>query len=257
MSNFIKQLVLGAYRQLDARKELYHLRDQRAWRPVLRQTLFKAARTWPKVLPDRWKPRIIIDVGAHTGDISRQLSELYHPEFLALIEPLPDLAGALQSISFAPRQKVFPCALGSKPGRANLNVLANTPSSSLLEPLPNLSVAYQRDMHQVRTVEVEVRTLDDVFGDCRIEHIDLLKVDVEGYEVEVFKGGRETLSRTHLIVVEVVFFEAQKGRPLFKDVYDYLRESRFELRGTTGYMCDDRGLPLQCDALFINRDFVL
>lgn len=184
---------MNLWRRLEARKNLYHLRDQRAFAPFLGQTLFEAARTWPSVLPWKWKPRTVLDVGAYRGHVARQLSELYHPEFIGLVEPQPNMAARLESMTLAPRQKVFACALGRGRGKAVLNVLANAPSSTLLQPASDLGSVYHRDMHIVDTVTVEVRTLDDVFSECKLDDLDLLKVDVEGYELEVFAGGPHTL----------------------------------------------------------------
>ena len=56
-----------------------------------------------------------------------------------------------------------------------------------------------------------------------------------------------------MIVVEVVFFEAHVGRPLFKDIYDMLYGMDFELAGTYGFAYSKTGLPLQCDATFITK----
>jgi len=250
--NPVKRFFLNTYKNIEARKELYHLRDRRAWSPILSDTLIQAARTWPKAFPERWKPDTIIDVGANCGNISRQFAELYRPNFIAMVEPLPEMRARLENMKLAKSQKVFSCALGSKPGTAFLNVLSNSPSSSLLEPRADLGSFYQVDMIKEKEVAVKLRTLDDIFGECKIEDVDLLKVDVEGYEIKVFKGGGETLRHTKLIVCEVVFFEAHKGRPLFEDVYGFLRKSEFELRETIGFVYDAKGLPLQCDAVFEN-----
>jgi len=250
MNNF-KRLYLNIYWQLHVRKNLYHLRDCRALMPILGKTLFEAAKIWPDVLP--WKPRTILDVGAHRGEIAEQLAQLYHPEFIGLVEPLPQMAELLQSKSFAPQQKVFACALGRNSGKAVLNVLAHLPSSSLLEVTPGCDVLFHRPMDKMQTVEVPVRTLDGIFAECGLQNLYLLKVDVQGYEIEVFAGGTGTLHQTCLIVTEVSFFEHYKGQPLFGDVYNYLHSLGFELRATFGYLYDAQGLPLQCDAVFINR----
>jgi hypothetical protein len=95
--------------------------------------------------------------------------------------------------------------------------------------------------------------LDSIFEECGLKDLDLLKIDVQGYEIEVFIGGRETLGKTRLVVVEVSFFEHYKGQPLFGEVYDFLHHAGFEMRSTFGYIYDAKGLPLQCDAVFINR----
>lgn len=249
--NTIKRFYWDVYRQLRIRKNLYHLRDRRAFWPFLSQLLCNAAEIWPEVLP--WPPRTILDVGAHRGDIAEQLAELYHPRFIGLVEPLPQMVALLQTKSFAPQQKVFACALGRSEGRGGLNVLASLPSSSLLEINPGCDALFHRPMNKVETIEVAIRTLDSIFDECDLKSLDLLKVDVQGYEIEVFAGGAKTLQKTCLIVTEVSFFEHYKGQPMFGEIYDYLHGIGFELRGTFGYLYDSRGLPLQCDAVFINR----
>jgi FkbM family methyltransferase len=249
--NFLSRFALDSFYRLEARRWLYHLKDRRAFSPFLKQSVVNSSRLWPKVIPI--KPRSIVDIGAHTGEIAAQFADLYHPDFFAFVEPLPQMRPSLESLRLAPRQKFFFCALGRTHGRAGLNVLANAPSSSLLEPAEDLGEKYHVTMDKVQVVDVEVRTLDDVFDECNLQELDLLKIDVEGYEIEVFEGGQKALQHTRVIVSEVVFFEAHKGRPLFGDVYAYLRKNGFELRDLVGYVYDDHGLPLHCDAVFLNR----
>lgn len=250
--NVVKQLYLSLYWQLHVRKNLYFLKDRRTYWPILNRNLVEAAKIWPEVFPPRWKPRTILDIGAHEGCIAQQLAQLYRPEFIGLVEPLPQMAALLRTKYFAPQQKVFDCAVGRVGGKAILNVLASTPSSSLLEVTSGSSRLFNRPMDKIDAIEVSVRTLDSIFRDCSIQEIDLLKVDVQGYEIEVFAGGMGTLRKTRLVVTEVSFFEHYKGQPLFKEIYDYLNGAGFELRGTFGYIYDNQGLPLQCDTVFMN-----
>lgn len=227
------------------------MQDSRALRPILGRILREAARDWPPLLPI--KPSTILDVGAHRGEVAEQLAELYHPSFIGLVEPLPQMLDLLQAKSLAPNQKLFPCALGGSEGTAVLNVLASLPSSSLLEPSKECELLFDRPMNKTRMVEVPMRTLDEIFSECGLLELDLLKIDVQGYELQVFMGGRETLKKTRLIISEVSFFEHYEGQPLFKKIYDFLTQIGFEMRGTFGYSYDSRGIPLQCDAVFINR----
>ncbi len=237
--------------QLEARRNMYRLQDRRAFAPRIDGTLALAARVWPGILP--WKPKTILDIGAHRGSIAEQLSVLYHPSFFGLVEPIPHLAAALEKRCFAPRQKVFQCALGRNEGRALLNILANLPSSSLLEPSPRCESLFNVSMETTARIQVPIRKLDEVFSECDVEFLDLLKIDVQGYELEVLTAGTETLKRTRLIVIEVSFFEHYIGQPLFGEMYRYLVEMGFELRGTFGYIFDSLGTPLQCDAILVNR----
>lgn len=249
--NLIKHLYLKTYWQFRVRLNLYRLRDLRTFLPFLDAELFEAAKIWPEVLP--WKPRTIFDVGAHRGEIAGQLSKLYNPLFICIVEPIPQMADFLRNKVFAPQQKVFACALGRSESQGVLNVLASMPSSSLLEVTPGCDVLFRRSMERVDTIKVPVRMLDNIFEECGLKDLDLLKIDVQGYEIEVFSGGTETLRKTRLVVVEVSFFEHYKNQPLFGEVYNFLHIAGFELRSTFGYIYDTQGLPLQCDAVFINR----
>jgi FkbM family methyltransferase len=248
--NLIKQAGLSVYRQFHARRNLYHLRDRRAYGLVLDRILFESAEIWPEVLP--CKPRSIVDIGANRGNVAMQLAALYRPEFVGLVEPLPQMAQLLREQSFAPRQKVFECALGRTEGRARLNVLRNLPSSSLLEVTPGCDLLFQSPMDKIDVIDVPLKTFDSIYSECHLDSLDLLKIDVQGYEIEVFEGGRTALKNTRFVLTEVSFFSHYHGQPLFAEVYEFLRLAGFELRGTFGYSCDSRGMPLQCDAIFIN-----
>ncbi|MGK7876193.1 MAG: FkbM family methyltransferase [Xenococcaceae cyanobacterium] len=249
----LKQLLKTIYRQIDARISLYHLQDSRALQILLNPKLIDAAQIWPKVLPSNWKPKTILDIGAHYGGVANQLSQLYHPRFIGLVEPLPQLAEELQTRTFASQQKIFATAIGRNNGEAELNVLATPAASSLLEVSPSCGTLYNCSMEKLKTIKVPVRTLDSIFKECALEKLDLLKIDVQGYEIEAFASGTFTLSKTHVIVTEVLFFQHYKDAPQFGDIYSFLHEAGFELRGTFGYAFDSKGIPLHCDAVFINH----
>jgi FkbM family methyltransferase len=239
------------YTQIHARKNLYHVRDRRWCNFRLDPSLVQAALVWPEVLP--WIPNIILDIGAHKGDVADELSQLYHPDFIAMVEPLPQMAAMLRKKSYARNQRVFECALGWHAGTAQLNVLASPASSSIFKVTPGCDELWKRPMHTVEVLEVPMRALDDIFYECELSFLDLLKIDVQGYEIEVFRGGRETLNKTQGIVVEVSFFEHYRDQPQFIQVYEFLKDAGFELNRLFGYQYDSQGVLLQCDALFINH----
>ena len=249
LARWLKQQVMGGYDQLRVRKNLYHLRDRRSMTLRLDKTLMAGALIWPEYLPS--KPRTIIDVGAHCGEVAGQLATLYAPTFVALVEPLPQMAEVLRSSSFARQQRVFACALGRMVGTAQLNVLASAPSTSLLHVAPGCDEIFHRpmDVPSHRRANANTGYRDD---ECGLEELDLLKVDVQGYEARSFAGGNETLHQTRVIVCEVSFFEHYVGQPLFPVIYSYLTEHGYGLHGTFGFSYDDRGRPLQCDAVFVN-----
>jgi FkbM family methyltransferase len=251
----IKSIAVEQYRraanQWLARWQLRRMKDKRYKALHVDKNLVLAATTWPEHLP--FAPQNILDIGAHQGEISRQLSVLYQPRFVGMVEPIPELASKLKHTTFAPSQCVFGCAVGRQQGIAELNVLEHMPSTSLLEVTAESEVLFEKPMAIARSIQVPVRTLDDIFADCDIDELDFLKIDVQGYELEVIAGGLQTLKKTKLVMTEVSFFSHYHRQPLFLDVYSALAQHGFHLRTMFGWSYDNNGLPLQCDALFISN----
>jgi FkbM family methyltransferase len=252
--NPFRKLLATAYYRLEVRRQLYRVGDRRVFWPVLGKTLFNAVLSWNVLLP--YRPRTILDVGAERGRTAREFVELFNPEFIGLVEPRPEMEPLLRKLDGNFSKKIFMCALGRQRGRAKMRILSSEASSTLLEPAEGLGRHYPGfDFSLKKTIDVEVRTLDDIFHDCEIESLDLLKIDVEGFELEVFSGGENALAKTRLVVSEMVFFEAHKNRPQFGDVYQFLHEAGFELCATFDWSLAGSGLPNYCNALFLNRRF--
>ena len=246
-----KRAIYDVYMQLLARRNLYHLRDARAFRLRLDRTLSRAATIWPTVLP--LSPKSVLDVGAHTGEIAKELAAVYHPDIhFGLVEPQADLALRLHDLRLASLQRVFACALGRIESSAPLNVLAFAPSSSLMQVAPGIDKYFQHSMEIIKTSIVPVRTLDSIFNECNLNELDLLKVDVQGYELEVLAGGSHMLRQTRSVVCEVSFFEHYLEQPLFPEIYQFMIDNNYAMHGTFGYSYDESGRPLQCDVVFRN-----
>ncbi|MEI7893325.1 MAG: FkbM family methyltransferase, partial [Myxococcales bacterium] len=79
----------------------------------------------------------------------------------------------------------------------------------------------------------------------------LLKLDVQGYELEVLKGASRTLPRCSLLLLEASLQELYVGEALFGSIHAWLGERGFILAGLAGSLRDPSdGRPLQIDALF-------
>lgn len=121
--------------------------------------------------------------------------------------------------------------------------------------------------------EVDVTTLDNFCENHGINHVDYLKIDVEGGEYDLLQGATSTLPRTGVIRVETCFIPFREGQKLFSDVDLLLRDHGFDLlrhetvQDQVGYkeregpwmyhpdqMPDRWGQPLWCDAIYVNRE---
>lgn len=118
----------------------------------------------------------------------------------------------------------YPCALGEKNGTQTLYETMHPMCSSLYEPDTELMQKYfnLESAHTKTTHEIKVRSLDSFVDEHPIGPIDMVKIDVQGAELDIFKGGQTALKNTLAIVSEVEFIPLYKKQPLFGDVSAYL-----------------------------------
>jgi len=249
--NWLQNILASLFYNIQARRRLASIGDSRARRIRINQALVAAANQWIKLLPYGFRPKVVFDIGANRGTVTKGLHELYHLTFAALVEPIPALAAALEVGSLADRQRVFACALGQQAGSGSLNLYANDASSSLLEVTNEARSCFHLPFRKRQILSVPLKTLDIIFDESGVTHVDLLKIDVQGLEMDVFKGGQKCLAVTNLILVEVSFKPHYHGQPLFPEIYAYLLDQGFSLRRLSDFIDNEDGVAFQCDALFV------
>ena len=150
---------------------------------------------------------VFFDVGANVGLASLCVHSRTQDKRLAThaFEPAPANVEAFRrNLELNPtfHVSVNAVAVGAKLGRARLT-LANEPTHH-----------YVADVDAgPRTIEVPLITLDDYVAEHRLDHVDVIKLDVEGSELEVIKGARELLSngRVGVIVCELIDAHLQRN----------------------------------------------
>jgi Methyltransferase FkbM domain len=104
-----------------------------------------------------------------------------------------------------------------------------------------------------------VETIDDFCREHAIDRIDLLKIDVQGWELEVLRGAKTMLSRDAIwfVFAEVAFSKWHTDMQQFSELNDFMHASRFRLCGF--YDAYRYGSAKQfvshSDALYVNTDF--
>lgn len=135
----------------------------------------------------------------------------YKDKRIICIDPLPEAqeitSVLLQGLDFS----FFNCALGAKKSKQVLNVEKNKGRSSFLQPT-KINIEDQNSSEML----VEVNTLDDVTqGKIHSERVGI-KIDTEGYELEVLKGAPDTLKKAKFVIVEV-----RHNHKSFEQQYDF------------------------------------
>jgi len=125
----------------------------------------------------------IFDVGGNFGQTALRFAEEFPDASILTFEPVPDSFRRLQeAVGGHPRIKAFNLALAEAPGTVAMSLTASAGSNSL-----------QRSAGTLETIDVTVDTIDAVVAANHLGTIDLLKIDVEGFELQVLQGAEETL----------------------------------------------------------------
>jgi FkbM family methyltransferase len=178
--------------------------------------------------------RCVFDVGANVGQSAALFSDVFPAATVHSFEPDPESYRQLQRVAASyPRVSAINAAVGDREGDATFYVNEFRQTNSLLKAAGNagqfLVGTHGLDLRS--EIQVQVLTLDGYCADHGIEHIDLLKLDTQGYELKVLDGASGLLGRqaVPLIYLEVGFIPLYQGQPMFPQVYQYLYDRAYRL----------------------------
>lgn len=194
-------------------------------------------------------PKTVVDVGVASGTSS--LYETYPEARFLLIEPLEEFVPAYKQLQQDYRLEYVITAVGSGEGRRLLHVHSDYESSSLFPEQEGTSI-------NGTPREVPVTTLDRICAEKEVEGSVLLKLDVQGYEMEVLRGSAETLLVSEVVAIEVSLFEFYKGSPSLKEIVNYMAEHSFVPYDIVGQLYRPLdGALAQVDVVFVRENGLL
>ncbi len=160
--------------------------DERSWLRRLRNHLPKSP--------------LVIDVGANCGQFARMVQEEIHEARIISFEPHP---AAYAELLRVPGIQAVNKAVGDEPGHLQLFDYASAPGS---EHASVLSDVFKEIHHgAVANLEVECTTLDLFLDAAELARVDLLKIDVEGFELAVLKGAHRAIVSDRIGIVQFEF----------------------------------------------------
>jgi FkbM family methyltransferase len=178
----------------------------------------------------------VFDVGANVGQTARAFLRAFPDAIIYSFEPDP---GSFQKLfeATAGQRRVRPynVALGREEGNAKLFRFKFDQTNSLL-PKARGAEQYVADaeyLTEVGEVPVEVTCIESFCRKHGVEKIDLLKIDTQGYELEILNGAQGLLSSAavSLIYIEVCFVRYYEGQPLFPEIYQFLYDRGYRFVG--------------------------
>jgi FkbM family methyltransferase len=195
-------------------------------------------------------PRTVVDIGANVGQFTLLSRGLFPAARIFAFEPLTRPAAKYRRLFDGdPQVRFLQAAVAPRAGRQQMHVSAHGDSSSLLPILPS-QVEFAPGTQETGREEVVLGPLDQFVKADEIVEPALLKLDVQGFELEALKGCETLLTRFGHIYVEVSFFPLYEGQVLAAELIEWLAERDFHVRGAgnPAYGKDQR--IVQLDILF-------
>lgn len=196
-------------------------------------------------------PGTVIDVGAASGNWSAECHGVFPGARYLLVEPLEEFAGLLRgrvrSLGPLGSGAFIPAVASGEDGERAFNVHEDLFGSSLLREAESGVDGVERTVRSV--------TVDTLVREAGAPGPYLLKVDVQGAELDVLAGATVTLESAALVVLEVSFFNFHAGGPQFHDVVSHMKQAGFVVYDLFGlaYRPLDGALA-QADVVFAPED---
>ena len=174
---------------------------------------------------------VVLDVGAHHGWFFHCWQDWCPAARVHAFEPYPESFAAMSAeYGRDPRVTLNAVGVGSAPGRMPLRVMADSKvSNSFLPHRPQAWDEVRFRTGAISQVDVPVTTLDDYCASAKIQSVYLLKIDVQGFELEVLRGAGATLPRVDHVLVESAIRPLYEGAARFTEVVDFMRDAGFHL----------------------------
>lgn len=238
-------------RNLRRARKLAHIARRPAYRAAMRRRIATAIEHEALFAGQTFDT--VIDVGANIGQFA-VTAHCANPETrIFCFEPLAGCVARLRGLAQDyPRLAVFDHALGAEQGQFEINVASNTGSSSILD-FTDLQFETYPDVSVVGKETIRVEVLDEVATSEMTSGRTLLKMDVQGFELEVLKGAVATLEKIEAIYLEASFVPLYAGQPLASDLIAWLDAHGFGLAAVHNVDYGSGNVPKQADCLFLRK----
>jgi FkbM family methyltransferase len=167
-----------------------------------------------------FRPGVAIDVGAYSGEWTRSFKKIFPDARVLMIEPQEQLQSQLdQTVAQLQGVSCRQVLLGASE-QDQVNFYQRETASSILP---------ETDKTEEPSIQLSLTTLDAVSVDAAFAKTDFIKLDVQGFELEVLKGGERTLANVEALLMEVNLIEIYKGAPLFAEVVGFMAQRGFQI----------------------------
>ncbi len=198
-----------------------------------------------------FKCNAVLDVGAYKGWFSYLAADVFSDATFYLFEPLIEMQEELGAFCEQhPKSKYFSIALGPVDESLSLRTFRDLKWSGFMDvDIP------AKDERTPRIVEV--RKIDTLLKENKIQVPDLVKIDVQGYELEVLKGAEMLFGKTEIFILEASLHNKHPSFPLFADVVAFMNARDYVVFDFPGFLRQPDSSLIECDVCFVKRNSFL
>jgi FkbM family methyltransferase len=170
-----------------------------------------------------------VDIGA-SGGVDPRWKALGVPFKSVLFEPDPREYHQLKSKSES-NSIVLNSALSSEKCEVELNLCKKQMASSIFNPNLNFLKLFPDSLRfeVINKIKINADTLNNQLKNQKINNVDFIKIDTQGYELSILKGGSDYIDSSIGLEIEVEFEKIYESQPLFDDIDKFVKSKGFSL----------------------------
>lgn len=209
-----------------------------------------------KEIISRYEIDCVFDVGANEGTFAESLRrDIGYAGWIISFEPLPDVAQKMQKLAAAdPKWEVHTMALGAEPGSLPFHRMSSDVFSSFLAPDSSQPGKYSDCNQVVSTEMVPVSTVELIWADVKkrlgVKRM-LLKMDTQGYDLQVFAGAQKILSDIPALLSEMSCIRIYSGAPTFEEGLNVYKQAGYAPASLAPLSFDDSCAAIEFDILMV------
>jgi len=207
---------------------------------------------------DNKKTINLIDVGGNFGNFAKDFLAFFpNCKKIVCFEPIPSLADKIAKNVNDVRLQIISSALGSSISNKTITYPKNnTPIASFYRHRKELHNFFSPSnlIHE----KVNVLRLDDICKSFSTKNDFVVKIDVQGSEIDVIKGGMSVLSRASAVIIEASFLPLYSNtqKPSFTEIAKQLEVAGLFPIIFQGYGKEESFYPFERDVIFVKRDLL-